>query len=244
MANLSSNSKFWKAVSKTDPKYTKDGQQGMSSIDGYYMFQKATEAFGMCGIGWGYEVIEEDYRTGGPIYDKGKTEVIAHEIDHMLRVKFWYMQGETKGELTHYGITRYVYSSKYGPITDEEAPKKSLTDAIKKCLSMLGFCADVYMGKFEDDAYVAGAAKRAEIERQDEQDKELEAALEELDEWLANEMDSASKIKEISPYKAAMTAIWRKLKTRGDALGVSVKERQERITEKVKEREGQQQEAA
>ena len=44
-----------------------------------------------------------------------------------------------QGEVTHFGQTTFVGANKHGLFTDEEAPKKSLTDATNKALSMLGF---------------------------------------------------------------------------------------------------------
>ena len=57
--------------------------------------------------------------------------------------------------ITNYGQTMFVTQFRNGGIfTDEEAPKKTITDAITKCLSMLGFASDVHMGLFDDNKYV------------------------------------------------------------------------------------------
>jgi hypothetical protein len=37
---------------------------------------------------------------------------------------------------------------------DKDAPKKATTDALTKALSQLGFNADVFLGKFDDNKYV------------------------------------------------------------------------------------------
>jgi hypothetical protein len=58
------------------------------------------------------------------------------------------------GTVEHFGQTTFVGKNKNGYFTDEEAPKKSLTDAIGKALSMLGFSADIYLGLFDDNKYV------------------------------------------------------------------------------------------
>jgi hypothetical protein len=195
-----SNLDFWNKYGKTDPAFVKPSQKGLSSIDGYYIFQQATKAFGMCGIGWGYEILEEKYQVGAPVLSPDKKAELGNEIDHMLLVKLWFMQGDKKGELSHYGITRYVYGSKYGLITDEEAPKKSLTDAIKKCLSMLGFCSDVYMGKFEDSAYVDAARGDAALEnainKDEEKAKQAKAAVDEVAKVVAL-IDSSVSLSEV-----------------------------------------------
>jgi len=48
-----------------------------------------------------------------------------------------------------------VGRNKNGFFTDEEAPKKSMTDAMSKCLSLIGFSADVHLGLYDDNKYVA-----------------------------------------------------------------------------------------
>ena len=48
-----------------------------------------------------------------------------------------------------------VKSKKYDDKPDHDALKKAGTDALTKCLSYLGFNADIFMGKFDDNKYVA-----------------------------------------------------------------------------------------
>src|SRR5690606_33640239 len=59
-----------------------------------------------------------------------------------------------RGEVVQFGQTTFVGRNKNGFFTDEEAPKKSLTDAMSKCLSLLGFSADIHLGRFDDNKYV------------------------------------------------------------------------------------------
>ena len=58
--------------------------------------------------------------------------------------------------------------------TDGEAPKKSLTDAIKKALSMLGFSADVFLGMFDDVNYVQQLQAEQAIEQAEDRQAEIE----------------------------------------------------------------------
>ena len=66
------------------------------------------------------------------------------DVIHILKIKFWYVWQGQRGEIEHFGQTTFVGKNKNGYYTDEEAPKKSLTDAISKCISLLGFAADVH----------------------------------------------------------------------------------------------------
>jgi hypothetical protein len=151
------NMSIWSQVEKTAPEATKsakvNGQQ-ITSISGQHMIKRATEVFGPVGIGWGWTVAEERFDQGGEIRnDKG--ELIGHEVGHTIRVKLWFMQGDKRGEVEQYGCTPFTYKSKWGVTTDTEAPKKSLTDAVKKALAMLGFSADIFLGLYDDRDYVA-----------------------------------------------------------------------------------------
>jgi len=144
---------IWNQVQETDPHYTKQFSRGGgfrgTSINAVYLARKATERWGPMGIGWGIEIVDEAIMDGAPIPDT----TICEQI-HKLRVKLWYVEGGERGEVIQFGQTTFVGKNKYGPFTDEEAPKKSLTDGMTKCLSLLGFSADVFMGRYDDNKYV------------------------------------------------------------------------------------------
>lgn len=160
---------IWNRVYKTDAKFTKafSNNGGGTSINGTYMVMQATKVFGPQGIGWGVEIIEERFDDGAPIMRSVKQqdgsfiqEIIPNgaggylsEVNHTAKIRLWYKHDGKTGEVFAYGCTPYVYKSKNGPISDGEAPKKSLTDATKKALSQLGFSADVFLGLYDDLAY-------------------------------------------------------------------------------------------
>lgn len=150
------NTALWQAVAKTDPAFTKQFSRGGgfkgTATNATYLARKATEQFGPCGIGWGLEVENEQFVTGAPIVVNG--EVVAHDLIHVLRVKLWYVRDGQRGEVVQYGQTQMVGKYSTGLFTDEEAPKKSLTDAMTKCLSLLGFAADIHLGLYDDNKYV------------------------------------------------------------------------------------------
>jgi hypothetical protein len=151
-----SHTAIWKAVCETDPKHTKDFNRGGgfkgTAISPTYLAQRATEVFGPCGTGWGIDKLEEQYVEGAPQVD----EKAGHfrEIIHVVYARLWYVQDGQRGEVHQYGQTTFVGKNKYGAFTDEEAPKKSLTDAMSKCLSLLGFGADIHLGLYDDSKYV------------------------------------------------------------------------------------------
>ncbi|MND14259.1 exonuclease VIII [compost metagenome] len=163
------NLALWKRVFKTDERFTKAFTQngGGTSINGTYLTMIATREFGMKGIGWGVDIIEERFDNGAPITRKTQGsennqawEVIPDgngglltEKHHIIKIRLWYLVNGVRGEEYAYGSTPYIYGSKYGPICDGEAAKKSLTDATKKALSGLGFSGDIFMGLYDNLEY-------------------------------------------------------------------------------------------
>ncbi len=163
------NLDLWKRVFKTDERFTKQFTQngGGTSINGTYMTMLATREFGPKGIGWGVDIIEERFDDGAPITrtvkgpDGNNTwELIPNgdggyltEKHHVIKIRLWYVRNGVRGEEISFGCTPYLYGSKYGPLCDGEATKKSLTDATKKALSSLGFSADIFMGLYDNPEY-------------------------------------------------------------------------------------------
>lgn len=147
------NLAIWKNVEVTDPKHTKQFNRGGgfkgTSTNSTYLVKKATNLFGPIGIGWGYEIVDEAFQPG---QDK--------DVIHIVRIKFWYNWEGQRGEIYHFGQTQFVGKNKNGYYTDEEAPKKSLTDALSKCFSMLGFSADIFTGMYDDNRYVNDIRKK------------------------------------------------------------------------------------
>jgi len=154
-------SELWNAVAVTNPNFVKSFTRGGgfsgTAINATYQAQKATETFGPCGIGWGLDILEERYQDGAPLL-QGEV-VVGYEVIHVLRVKLWYIHQGKRGEVIHFGQTPFVGRNKNGFFTDEEAPKKSMTDAMSKCLSLIGFSADVHLGLYDDNKYVADLRK-------------------------------------------------------------------------------------
>ena len=202
------NMRIWSQVEKTAPEATKaakvNGQQ-ITSISGQHMVKRATEVFGPVGIGWGWAVAEERFDQGGEIRnDKG--EIIGHEIGHTVRIKLWFMQDDKRGEVEQYGCTPFTYKSKWGVTTDTEAPKKSLTDAVKKGLAMLGFSADIFLGLYDDRDYVAEREAEAQLEQAENKEAEVARQAQERLDWLKAALDTmagAQTMHELSKLHAS-----------------------------------------
>lgn len=175
-----SNTRIWDQVDVTDPSATKNftGMGGFkgTAIKPTYLMRKATEVFGPCGEGWGWTVLEDRYDDGAPLQAPTKEWPDAPLINaklHTLKVQLWYLGKDgQKCTVEQYGHTPFVYLQQGKILTDWEVAKKSLTDAIGKCLQPLGFAADIHMGLFDDASYVG--AVRDEVAMNKAEDRVAE----------------------------------------------------------------------
>ena len=220
------NMQIWNRVEKTDTRYTKDakvGGQQITSLNGTAMIMKATEIFGPVGIGFGWTVLEERFDKGAEIFvgEGDKRATLGFELNHTVKIRFWIKQDGERGEFEQYGCTPYLYKSKYGTTTDGEAPKKSLTDAIKKSLSMLGFSADVFLGMFDDKDYVNALADEQAIEQAEDKVAEEERQRLERLEYIASVIESLKNAKTPKELKSFHDVAVRRLTLRNDPKAVT-----------------------
>lgn len=146
------NMLIWDSVCKTDPAHTKVVEFGrrFTSIDAHWQIMQATRLFGPVGKGWRYDVTHSVERL---------TDTIILAVADVMLVwrdgDDWQHFGPVRATCEMYGPK--TYKGKVIPgefITDEDAPKKAMTDALTKGLSHLGFSADVFLGLFDDNRYV------------------------------------------------------------------------------------------
>ena len=216
---------LWNSVEITDPAFTKPGQQGMTSINAIYMIKQATAQWGEIGFNWGFEIMEERIDNGAPVYDPAG-EILGHTQTHTIRLALWrrvHVSGEIHtATIEQFGHTPYVYYSRNQGywITDGEAPKKSLTDAMKKCLSLYGFSADIYLGMFDDAGYVEEVRAGKAIEKADDQAAEIVRQRQEYEALLEKNLKLIASSVSINELEALYTSISRKAQRRDDKSGL------------------------
>lgn len=108
--------------------------KGMTDINPMWRIQSLTEAFGPCGIGWYYEVVEtrrEDAPDG--------TAAIFVSINLYIKV-----DGEWSKPIHGIGGSPLIASEKSGLRLSDEAAKMAETDALSIACKNLGFGADVW----------------------------------------------------------------------------------------------------
>jgi len=128
------NLELWDKVERTNPADTKAVAMrgGFTSVCAHSQVKAATKAFGPVGVGWGYEC---------------EYEFLAIMV--ICKVTIWHTdRANTFGPLCGAAELK-------GKRDDTDAPKKAMTDGLTKGLSHIGFNADIFMGKFDDNKYVA-----------------------------------------------------------------------------------------
>jgi hypothetical protein len=157
MAKKPENTYIWEALSQTNPKYTKafkraGGFEGTAQ-NPTYAIQKMTEFFGPCGKGWG---------TGKPEYtfvNGPNSQVLVYCV-----MSVWYLDGGQRFEVWGVGGDSAIIDTKYGLRVDDEACKKSTTDALTNAMKQIGMAADIHLGMFDDSKYVNDIRKQFEKE--------------------------------------------------------------------------------
>ena len=148
---MNTNTALWDSVKTTDPSAVKPitgkSYKG-NSPKPYWLIERATQTFGPVGIGWGVIVKSERFER------MSDTDVL-----HVAVVSIWYvLDGKRSETFDQMGGTKACYMTAKGSLmVDEDAGKKSVTDGMVKCLSMLGFCGDIFSGMWDDSKYVEWA---------------------------------------------------------------------------------------
>ena len=139
------NLNLWTAHEDIDPKFTKaitGRDYGGTSPNPQYVIKCLTDLFGPVGQGFGWRVIAEGFERFGDT------------ALHWCRIEFWHTDRGNTFEA--YGQTKAAYITSKGTMrVDEDAPKKSLTDAIVKAASQIGIAANIFLGRWDDQKYVA-----------------------------------------------------------------------------------------
>lgn len=136
---------IWNHWAQTPLECTREVKAGVTHpftcINAYYEFRKATELFGPCGIGWGWDRPEWEVMFA----DKPALSLL------ILRTRLWVFTPEHPGLPL---INSQKMFFKDGAKLDDDIYKKLLTDTLTKGLSYLGCGADVFQGYFDDHRYI------------------------------------------------------------------------------------------
>jgi hypothetical protein len=177
---MTDNTAIWDALGKTDPSHTKGfsragGFKG-TSVKPMWVLHRLTEQFGPAGEGWG--VNEPTFQVV-----HGEGEILVY-----CTVSAWH--GKRENVLWGVGGDKVTAKRNSGPFNDDEAFKKAFTDAVNNAFKSIGVAADIHMGLFDDDKYVA--SMREEFADEPEQPQQLpEGPInDKTRDWLAAQIDA------------------------------------------------------
>lgn len=113
--------------------------KGMSDVNPMWRIQVMTETFGVCGIGWKYEITRQ------------WTETYGSEIKGFCNINLYVkIDGEWSEAIPGTGGSSFVAIESRGAYVNDEVFKMALTDALSVAMKSLGVAADVYFSKGAD----------------------------------------------------------------------------------------------
>lgn len=118
--------------------------KGMTDISPQWRYKVLTETFGVCGIGWKYEI--KRLWT-----EKGSSDQIMAFAEVLL---FICVDGKWSDPIPGIGGSPYVLKESSGLHTSDESYKMAVTDALSVSTKMLGVAADIYAGKWDGSKYI------------------------------------------------------------------------------------------
>lgn len=157
---MSENLKIWNAVKRPPSSALKQIQggrlSGKTDISPQWRYKTMTEQFGICGIGWKYEIVR---LWTEPAPDN---QVFSHAQIN-LYIKF---NGEWSQPIPGVGGHMMVEKESKGLHTNDEGYKMAITDALSVSMKMIGVGADVYAGLWDGSKYRADDAEEVKSTRQ------------------------------------------------------------------------------
>jgi hypothetical protein len=113
--------------------------KGKSDINPQWRIEVMTEQFGLCGIGWRYEIVSTN-----------TVECSTGEILVFMRINLYVKDGDQwSNPIPGYGGDKIVVKNKNGLVPNDEAYKMVLTDALGNAMKNIGVAADVYRGLWD-----------------------------------------------------------------------------------------------
>jgi len=190
---LKKNMAIWESVCKTDSEYTKKVNQrgGYTAIDATYQQMKATELFGSYGLGWGLREISYDFT----LFESTKM-VLCHAV-------FFY---KLDGVEASFPISNAISAMLSAAKPDEDFCKKLETNTISKALSRLGFSADVFLGLFDDQDYIAQLKTEEAIAKAEDKDAEIAAKRAEASDYVLRHIETIKTAKSQNEVKGIAKA--------------------------------------
>lgn len=183
---MTDNMEIWNKLKRPPPTALKTiaaGRlKGKSDINPQWRMEAITEAFGPCGIGWKYDVIDKQFITCG-------TEIVAILSIHL------YVKHHDKWSEPIFGTggkVMYV-KERNGMYCNDEAVKMALTDALGVAMKSLGIAADIYAGLWDGTKYAEDPEEERKRDEENRKRKEAENKKKAFDAYMEKAGKSLAK---------------------------------------------------
>ena len=123
--------------------------KGMTDINPMWRIKIMTETFGMCGVGWKYEITKQ--------WNEACGQVVKTYCNINLYVK---VDGEWSDAIPGTGGSSFAAIEKQGVYVSDENYKMALTDALSVAMKALGVGADVYWDKGANETKYSNPIKQ------------------------------------------------------------------------------------
>jgi hypothetical protein len=117
--------------------------KGRSDISPQWRIEVMTQEFGVCGIGWKYDIVKS-----------WTQETSDNQIMVFVQINLYIKSEESWSEpIPAIGGDFIVKKESNGMYANDESYKMAVTDALGVCMKMIGVAADVYRGLANDTKY-------------------------------------------------------------------------------------------
>lgn len=117
--------------------------KGKSDINPQWRIEALTEQFGLCGIGWKFEIVNTSTQPCGD-----------GQILLFMQVNLFFKDGKQwSAPIPGFGGDMLIEKNKNGLVPNDEAFKMCLTDALGNAAKCIGVAANVYRGFNDGSKY-------------------------------------------------------------------------------------------
>jgi hypothetical protein len=118
--------------------------KGKTDINPQWRYKAMTEAFGLAGLGWKYEVQKLWTEPGA-----GNEKLAFAQVAVFVKKD----KDEWSEPIVGIGGSKLVAIEKGGAVSNDEGYKMAVTDAFSTALKMIGVAADIYAGMWDGSKY-------------------------------------------------------------------------------------------
>lgn len=113
--------------------------KGMSDVNPVWRILAMTDTFGVCGVGWKYEITKQ------------WTETYGNEIKGFCNINMYVkVDDKWSDAIPGTGGASFVAMERNGAYVSDEVYKMALTDALSVAMKSIGVAADIYFSKGAD----------------------------------------------------------------------------------------------